>query len=271
MSNLLKHMWFELRHNPVFWVTLTVCFTFMLFLTGTVVMSFSTDPSVPTSAACDWLNLFKNSATEGILPLITISGTSVVLMFGQKFSSRTINQEITAGHSRGEIFASLCIVGFVVLSSTVLLSVIAGCLCWAGKFPMPSAEIAIPYFLRILFLLPILSFSFFSACMIFVVCFRDTAKATVFSACFLFTAVILMAVTLTAILKPYLAATPGAFGSVVSAPPLSLFLQPTFLIWYVLYSTLAPAQGIQAAGVAIGWTALFLSIAYCVFRRCELK
>ena len=83
-----------------------------------------------------------------------------------------------AGRRNDSIGTDLCITS----SGSAIL---VGCLCWAGRVPMPSASEALPFLVRVLVLLLLLDFSLFSACMVLVILFRDTAKTMALSALFL--------------------------------------------------------------------------------------
>lgn len=264
MSNLMKHRWFEIRHNPVFWMALAICCVFTLSLIIGVGKHYLTDPPMVAGVSYDMQGLFMASTADCIYPLLIISGVFTSMILSQQFSSRTIDQEIAAGHSRAEIFFSQCIIGFAVINITILLAIFIGCLRWAGSIPMVSAKVIIPYLARAVILLMLLNFSLFSACILFVVLFRDTAKTMAVSAFFF-----LIACWTMPILQAPLAKAPGTLYPLT--PTLPLLLHPAFLMRYALYKTLTLTQGIAAAGVAIGWAALFLSAAYCIFRRCELK
>lgn len=264
MSNLMKHRWFELRYNSVLWLTLIICCAFAFIVTSMTGLSYLTDAPMVEGVSYNLQGFFSAMTADCIFPLLIIGGSFTAMMLGQQFSSRTIDQEISAGHSRVEIFASQCIVGFIVPNTAILLAIFIGCLRWAGSIPMSSAGEAIPYFSRTLILLSLLNFSLFSACIFFVVIFRDTAKTITVSALFLLVA----CWTMPALEQ----AAPQVHGTLYTiAPSLPLLLHPAFLMRYVLYSTLTFSQGIWAVAVAIGWTILFLGGAYCVFRRCELK
>lgn len=264
MSNLMKHRWFELRHQPAFWLTAAICYVFSFFMIGLSGSHYMTDTPMVAGVTPDWRGLFMNAAADCILPLIMISGAFTAMMLGQQFSSRTVDLEIAAGHSRKEIFASQSIAGFAVINITVLPAILIGCLCWAGRVPMLSAALVVPYLIRVFFLLLLLECSVFSACMLFVVLYRDTAKTMAVSALFL-----LIANWTMPALEASEARAPGALYPLT--PTLPLLLHPAFLMRYALYSALTPMQGLWTAGVAVGWAVLFLSAAYCVFRRCELK
>ena len=264
MSNLLKHRWFEVKHNPVFWLTLAICCALIFIISSLSGLSELTDPPMVSGVSYNLQGFFSALTADAILPLLIISGSFTAMMLGQLFSDRTIDQEIAAGHSRASIFISQCIIGFLVPNIAVFLSIFLGCLLWAGSIPLPHAAVMLPYLARVIILLLLLNFSLFSACILIVVLFRDTAKTITISALFLL---------ITCWTMPALEQTvPQVQGTLyTNDPSLPLLLHPAFLMRYVLYSTLTPIQGFWSAGVAAGWTILFLGAAYCVFRRCELK
>lgn len=264
MSNLMKHRWFELRHQPVFILTIVICYAFSFFLVGMVGEHYMTDSPMVAGVTQDWMGLFMNSTADMIFPLLIIGGTFTSMILGQQFTTRTVNLEIAAGHSRKNVFASQSIIGFAVINITVLPAIIIGSLFWVGRVPMPLAAVVFPYLIRVIVLLSLLNSSLFSACILFMVLFRDTAKTMAVSALFLF--FVCFAVPM---FEESLAKAPGTLYPI--SPTLPLYLNPAFLVRYVLYSTLTPAQGILSAVIAIGWSAVFLGAAYCIFRRCELK
>lgn len=261
MSNLFRYRWFEIRHNRILWMTALICLAFAVAIIGP---HYLTETQMVAGVSHNLQGLFMASTADCIFPLIIISGTFTAMMLGQPFSNRTIGQEIAAGHGRLEIFLSECMVGFVVPGATTLLPILLGCIRWVGGIPLPPAATAVPYFVRTVLLLLILSFSLLSPCILFVMLFRDTARAMAVSAFYLFVASFVMASLMETVAK-----VPGT--AYTLAPTLPLLVNPAFLLRYVLYSTLTFTQGIEAAGVAIGWIVIFLSAAYCVFRRCEVK
>ncbi len=261
MSNIIKYRYFELKHNRILWLTFFICVAFAFILIGPHYLT--EEPMVP-GITNDLQGLFMASTADCIFPLLIISGAFTAMMLGQQFTDRTIDLEITAGHSRVEIFADQCFVGFIVPNITIILSILIGCLRWAGSIPIPLSATAILFFARAVIFLMLLNFSLFSACILFAVLFRDTAKTMAVSAFFL----LIVCWTMPALEQP-LTKAPGTLYPVT--PSLPLLLHPAFLMRFVLYSKLTFAQGAWVAGVAAGWSILFLGIAYCIFRRCELK
>lgn len=264
MSNLLKHRWFEIKYNPIFWITLTLCCGFTLLVTNLVGLNYLTDPPMVAGVSYDLKGFFASLTADAIFPLLIISGAFTAMMLGQLFSNRTIDQEIAAGHSRVSIFASYCVIGFAIPNLAVFLAIFVGCLRWAGNIPSPSAGAMILYLTHVIILLLLLNFSLFSACIFIIVLCRDTSKTITISALFL----LITCWTMPALEQ----AAPHVQGALyTNEPSLALLLHPAFLMRYVLYATLTPQQGLWAAGVSLGWTILFLGIAYAVFRRCEIK
>lgn len=259
MSNLIKYRCFELRHNLILRLMFLICVVFAWIL---ISPHYLTDPPMVPGIPNNMQGLFMASAADCIFPLLIISGAFTAMMLGRQFSDRTVDLEISAGHSRKELFAVQCLEGFVLPGVTVLLALFLGCLHWVGSLSISGTSISLIARTVLLFLL--LCFSLFSACILFAVLFRDTAKTMAVSAFFL----LIACWTMPAMEQP-LAKLPGTLYPV--SPSLPLLLHPAFLMRYVLYPTLTLGQGIWAAGVAVGWSILFLGTAYCIFRRCELK
>lgn len=264
MSNLLKHRWFEIRHNPILWITIAVCCAFTLLVTNFTGLKYLTDPPMAAGISYNIQGYFTALAADIIFPLLIISGAFTAMMLGNLFSDRTIDHEITAGHSRESIFVSQCVIGFAVPNIAVFSAILVGCLRWAGSLPTPSAWEMLPYLLRVVALLLALNFSLFSACILIVVLFKDAAKTITISSLYL----LIACWTMPALLQTVSQVNGTLY---TNKPSILLLLHPAFLMRYVLYSTLTLKQGIWSFGVAIGWTAIFLGIAYCIFRRCELK
>lgn len=264
MSNLLKHRWFELRHNPILWGTLVVCCAFTFLVTNFTGLNYLTDPPMVSGVSFNIQGFFAALTADTIFPLLIISGSFTAMMIGQLFSDRTITQEISSGHTRKSIFISQCMIGFIVPNIAVFLAIFVGCLRWFGTIPSVSAEEMLFYLFRAILLLSLLNFSLFSVCVLIAVTFRDTARTITVSALFL----LVICWTMPALEQ----AVPQVHGTLYTAnPSLPLLLHPAFLMRYVLSSIFTPAQVLWSFGVAIGWTVLFLGIAYGIFRRCELK
>lgn len=259
MSNLIKYRWFELRHNWILRLMFLICVVFAWVL---ISPHYLTDSPMVPGIPNNMQGLFIASAADCIFPLLIISGAFTAMMLGRQFSDRTIDLEIAAGHSRAAIFAVQCLVAFVIPGATVLLAILIGCFRWAGIVPISGT--AFLFFIRAILLLLLLSFSLVSACILFAVLFRDTAKTMAVSAFFL----LIACWTMPAMEQPLIKA-PGTLYP--TSPSLALLLHPAFLMRYVLYPALTPGQGIWVTVIAASWSLLFLGTAYCIFRHCELK
>lgn len=260
MGNLLKYEWYGLRHNPVFWLIMAVSCVFGILMFGPD--SLENTPMVP-GIPYDLQGIFMSITADGSCPILIIAGAFTAMLLGQRFSDRTIDHEITAGHSRISIYASQCMVGLIVPNTALLLALLAGCLRCSLSVPLPSVE-TIPYFIRTVGMLSILGFSLVSACVFFVVLFRDTSKSMAISALFLLVACWMMA----ALLQTS-AIVPGTVYT--DTPGLALLLHPAYLIRYILQTNLSLAQGVEAMSVAVGWSTLFLCSGYYIFRRYEQR
>lgn len=261
MSNLMKYEWYELRHNSILWLAIVVLCVFGFLIIGP---GYLEGPPMVPNTPKNIQGIFMASAADSTYLFLIIAGAFTAMLLGQQFSNRTIDNELAAGHSRAEIFAARSIICFIVPNVAILLALFMGILRCSFTVPWPSALEAIPYFARTIGLLLLLNFSLASACIFFVVLFRDTAKSMAISAVFLLLACWTMpALQQTAVMVPGTLYT--------NTPGIALLLHPAFLMRYILRPNLSLAQGVEAIAVAIGWSIVFQSSAYCVFRRCELK
>ena len=100
MNNLLKMEKYQLSHNIFYW-----CGLIGIFLIG----FFTADTYVPEAmgpmggAATSLADIFNGMVYDSTFLLIIISSI-LALILGQEFSSRTIDLEVNAGHSRKTIF-----------------------------------------------------------------------------------------------------------------------------------------------------------------------
>ena len=173
----------------------------------------------------------------------------LALILGQEFSYRTVDLEITAGHSRKSIFFSKVITYLIAFNVMALVYPIAGCIreffrfgfIDGGNFIYQAAK-------AVLYSLLLNSATFFIAICI---CFslRNSAKA-----------IAVTAVT-TFVLSLYL-----GFGMMLKFPVAFL---PTYQIREAVTSTAI----FQPFPILIGivWVVTLLILSWCSFRKCELK
>ena len=140
MNNLLKMEKYQLSHNIFYW-----CGLIGIFLIG----FFTADTYVPEAmgpmggAATSLADIFNGMVYDSTFLLIIISSI-LALILGQEFSSRTIDLEVNAGHSRKTIFFAKVISYLIAFNILALVYPVAGCCSGrqANRNPsaMPSAS-----------------------------------------------------------------------------------------------------------------------------------
>lgn len=131
MSNLLRMEKYHLLHNRIYWFGLAGVFLIGFFTADTYVQDIINDVSGVTTISLS--GIFDRMVYDSTFLLIIIS-CLLALILGQEFSNRTIALEITAGHSRKEIFISKVIVYLIFFNIMAVVYPIAGCLKEYGHF-----------------------------------------------------------------------------------------------------------------------------------------
>ena len=234
MRNLLKMEGYQLSHNFLYWCGMVGIFLIGFFTAETYVPEvMGTTGGAATSLA----DIFNGMVYDSTFLLILMSSI-LALILGQEFSYRTVDLEITAGHSRKSIFFSKVITYLIAFNVMALVYPIAGCIREFFRFG----------FKAVLYSLLLNSATFFIAIWI---CFslRNSAKA-----------IAVTSVT-TFVLSLYL-----GFGMILKFPVAFL---PTYQIREAVTSTAI----FQPFPILIGivWVVTLLILSWCSFRKCELK
>ena len=130
MNNLLKMEKYQLSHNIFYW-----CGLIGIFLIG----FFTADTYVPEAmgpmggAATSLADIFNGMVYDSTFLLIIISSI-LALILGQEFSSRTIDLEVNAGHSRKTIFFAKVISYLIAFNIMALVYPVAGCIRESVRF-----------------------------------------------------------------------------------------------------------------------------------------
>ena len=130
MNNLLKMEKYQLSHNIFYW-----CGLIGIFLIG----FFTADTYVPEAmgpmggAATFLADIFNGMVYDSTFLLIIISSI-LALILGQEFSSRTIDLEVNAGHSRKTIFFAKVISYLIAFNIMALVYPVAGCIRESVRF-----------------------------------------------------------------------------------------------------------------------------------------
>lgn len=124
MSNLLKMDRYQLCHNRVYLGGLLAVFLLGFFMADTYILEVM-GPGGGKAASLE--DIFNGMVYDSTFLLIIISSI-LALILGQEFSCRTINQEISSGHSRGEIFVSKVASYLIAFNVMAVIYPIAGCI-----------------------------------------------------------------------------------------------------------------------------------------------
>ena len=117
MDKLLKLEKYQLLHNSIYWCGMIGIFILGFFTADTYV----TEVMGPTEEIASSLADIFNGMVYDSTFLLIIMSAILALILGQEFSKRTINLEVSAGHSRKQIFTSKFISIFICFCTTYSL------------------------------------------------------------------------------------------------------------------------------------------------------
>ena len=245
MNNLLKMEKYQLSHNIFYW-----CGLIGIFLIG----FFTADTYVPEAmgpmggAGTSLADIFNGMVYDSTFLLIIISSI-LALILGQEFSSRTIDLEVNAGHSRKTIFFAKVISYLIAFNIMALVYPVAGCIRESVRFGITEAgNLCYQVSKAILYSLLLNSATFLIAIWI-VFWLRSSARAIAVTA------------LVTFVLSLYL-----GYGMMFDLPVAFLatyqireavFSVTYFLPWAIL--------------VSVVWIVALITFSWISFRKCELK
>lgn len=137
MGNLLRMEKYQLSHNFFYRCGIAGIF-FMGFFTADTYVSEVMGPE--GRAAASLADIFNGMVYDSTFLLIIISSI-LALILGQEFSCRTIDLEVSAGHSRQEIFISKVISYLIAFNTMALIYPIAGCMRELGRFGIEDGSV----------------------------------------------------------------------------------------------------------------------------------
>ena len=245
MSNLLKMERYQLSHNFLYWCGMVGIFLIGFFTAETYV------PEVmgPTGGAATSLaDIFNGMVYDSTFLLILMSSI-LALILGQEFSCRTVDLEITAGHSRKAIFFSKVITYLIAFNVMALVYPIAGCIREFSRFGFFDGGSFIYQAVKaVLYSLLLNSATFFIAIWI---CFslRSSAKA-----------IAVTAVT-TFVLSLYL-----GYGMMLRLPV-------GFLPTYQIRIVVSMKTFFQPIAILVGciWSGILVLLSWIKFCKCDFK
>lgn len=245
MSNLLKMERYQLSHNSFYWCGIVGVF-FIGFLTADTYMSeiMGTVDGKATSLA----DIFNGMVYDSTFLLIIMSGI-LSLILGQEFAHRTIDMEISAGHSRKRIFASKIIAYLIAFNFMALIFPIAGCIREFSRFGMEDVEIVFCNIFKASVYSILLNSATFLIAIFICCCLRSSVKG------------IAITTIVTFVLSLYL-----GYGMMLEAPV-------SFLPIYQIREAVSTKGFFQLSAILIGivWSSLLILLSWLKFRKCDLK
>lgn len=245
MSNLLKMEKYQLSHNFLYWCGMAGIF-FIGFFTAETYVPEAMGPT--GKAAASLTDIFNGMVYDSTFLLIFMSSI-LALILGQEFSCRTVNLEITAGHSKKAVFFSKVVTYLTAFNIMALVYPVAGCIKEFSRFGLfDGGNFIYQASKAVLYSILLNSATFFIAIWI---CFslRSSAKAIAVTA------------VATFVLSLYL-----GYGMMLKLP---IAFLPTYQIREAVSSTAL----FQPLPILIGiiWIIALLLLSWGSFRVCELK
>jgi len=259
MKQLMRYEYYRIKNNKLVYVIFVVCCFITLFFCSSDYLSDPMIPGTPNNI----LGIYMNEIADVGIVVLIIAGCSSIYLFGEEFSTRTLNLELLAGYNRRTIYISHCIKTFLLTGGIISVSLFIGCLKFITKYAKGFRIEDIAYLVRSVFLIYILAFSMMSFCMIFAVLLQDTAKSTVFTFIFLFVSCYIMAALVSGSSHLYLAYE--------GKKSFLLRLYPPYLWRWSLKQNLSMTDMIGTFIIAGGWSSIFIWIGYSIFKKKELK
>ena len=130
MDKLLKLEKYQLLHNSIYWCGMIGIFILGFFTADTYVTEVMGSTEEIASSLADIFNGMVYDSTF----LLIIMSAILALILGQEFSKRTINLEVSAGHSRKQIFTSKIISYLIAFNLMALVYPVSGCIREFGRF-----------------------------------------------------------------------------------------------------------------------------------------
>mgnify|MGYP004562759755 CR=1 FL=1 len=245
MDKLLKMERYQLVHNSIYWCSMIGIFVLGLFTADSYVM----EVMGPTGGiAYSLADIFNGMVYDSTFLLIIISGI-LALIFGQEFSKRTINLEVSAGHSRKQIFTSKIISYLTAFNIMALVYPAAGCIREFGRFGIEDIGIFFYSIIKAIVYSCLLNSAIFLIAIFICCCLQDHVKAA--SA----TAIIVFGLSL------YL-----GYGMMLKLP---VDFLPTYQIRIAVSMKSFIRPGAVLTGVT--WSVILVMLSWIKFSKCDFK
>ena len=182
MDKLLKLEKYQLLHNSIYWCGMIGTFILGFFTADTYV----TEVMGPTEEIVSSLADIFNGMVYDSTFLLIIMSAILALILGQEFSKRTINLEVSAGHSRKQIFTSKIVSYLIAFNLMALVYPVSGCIREFGRFGVADVGMFFYNIIKAIIYSCLLNSAIFLIAILICCYLQDAVKATSVTAIIIF-------------------------------------------------------------------------------------
>ena len=235
----------NLLHNSIYWCGMIGIFILGFFTADTYV----TEVMGPTEEIASSLADIFNGMVYDSTFLLIIMSAILALILGQEFSKRTINLEVSAGHSRKQIFTSKIISYLIAFNLMALVYPVSGCIREFGRFGVADVGMFFYNIIKAIIYSCLLNSAIFLIAILICCYLQDAVKATSV------TAIIIFGLSL------YL-----GYGMMLRLPV-------GFLPTYQIRIVVSMKTFFQPIAILVGciWSGILVLLSWIKFCKCDFK
>ena len=232
-------------HTSIYWCGMIGIFILGFFTADTYV----TEVMGPTEEIASSLADIFNGMVYDSTFLLIIMSAILALILGQEFSKRTINLEVSAGHSRKQIFTSKIISYLIAFNLMALVYPVSGCIREFGRFGVADVGMFFYNIIKAIIYSCLLNSAIFLIAILICCYLQDAVKATSV------TAIIIFALSL------YL-----GYGMMLRLPV-------GFLPTYQIRIVVSMKTFFQPIAILVGciWSGILVLLSWIKFCKCDFK
>ena len=216
---------------------------------GSIADTYVTEVMGPTEEIASSLaDIFNGMVYDSTFLLIIISSI-LALILGQEFSKRTINLEVSAGHSRKQIFTSKIISYLIAFNLMSLVYPVSGCIREFGRFGVADVGMFFYNIIKAIIYSCLLNSAIFLIAILICCYLQDAVKATSVTAIIIF------------VLSLYL-----GYGMMLRLPV-------GFLPTYQIRIVVSMKTFFQPIAILVGciWSGILVLLSWIKFCKCDFK
>ena len=236
---------YQLLHNSIYWCGMIGIFILGFFTADTYVTEVMGSTEEIASSLADIFNGMVYDSTF----LLIIMSAILALILGQEFSKRTINLEVSAGHSRKQIFTSKIISYLIAFNLMALVYPVSGCIREFGRFGVADVGMFFYNIIKAIIYSCLLNSAIFLIAILICCYLQDAVKATSV------TAIIIFGLSL------YL-----GYGMMLRLPV-------GFLPTYQIRIVVSMKTFFQPIAILVGciWSGILVLLSWIKFCKCDFK